>query len=519
MDAGAPPWRAAVRRLRRGLARAAPRRLGPDGEIDAWTLSFADPRVESGFLSSGREQLRSSFRRVVVVILCGAASAVYFHVSGVTEHGSQTQEAHRLKRLQVALQVACYSVELSVLLAAIALSGHGLLRTRGMEAGATVAMMVCEVHTCINIRHYIARTCGYEDPSAVYGVDLAGSDAPFLLGLTLCIAGSGVMVRWKLFVPIALASVLEYVAAAYLLGSPDTRMVSTNLLFFACIVLVMCSGKRSSEIQARLLHLSYLREKGLRVQAEFSLECMQDRADLVAELGSSVAGASSHSPGGAAAPLRPGSPRSASSEPAASAAARPGQSAVPQGPGGLPLEASVWVEGQAGSCLLRDLGQGQRVLCYDTLGRSVRYAHVLEKQVKFLAAAWTNVGLDDGTQLAMTVDQPVQTADGGEVVRAADLSPGVDHVVVHRVATAPVAVKEVSRQPEAGSALGWVHLAVRQPERHLVLVGGPGAGSPQDARSMAVCSAGLCAGPHGRAGPEQGAGPRVARARSVPPQG
>jgi len=61
-------------------------------------------------------------------------------------------------------------------------------------------------------------------------------------------------------------------------------------------------------------------------------------------------------------------------------------------------------------------------------------------------------------------------------------------------------------------------VAVRQPERHLVLVGGPGAGSPQDARSMAVYSAGLGAGPHGRAAPEQDASPRMARARSVPPQ-
>ncbi|CAK0880791.1 unnamed protein product [Prorocentrum cordatum] len=517
MDAGTPPWRAAVRRLRRGLARAA-QRLGPDGEIDGWTLSFADPRVECGFLSSSREQLRSSFRRVVVVVLCGAASAVYYHTSGVAEHGNQMQEAYFLKMLQVALQVACYSVELSVLLAAIALSGHGLIRTRGMEAWAVVVIIVSEVHTCINIRHYLARAFGYEDPSAVYGVDLSGTDAPFLLGLILCVAGSGVMVRWKLFVPIALASVLGYAAAAYLLGSPDMTMVTTNLLFFTCIVLVMCSGKRSSEIQARLLHLSYLREKGMRVQAEFSLECLQDRADLVAELGSSFAAASSHVPGGAAAPLRPDSPRYASSEPAVSEAARPGQGAVSQGLGGLPLEASVWVEGQAGSCLLRDLEQGQRVLCYDSLGRSIRYAQVLEMHVKFLAAAWINVGLDDGTQLAMTADQPVQPADRREVVRAADLSPGVDRVVVHRVATAPVAVKEVSRQPEAGSALGWAHLAVQQPERHMVLVAGPGAGSPQDARSMAVYSAGLGAGPHGRAAPEQDASPRMARARSVPPQ-
>ncbi|CAK0836413.1 unnamed protein product [Prorocentrum cordatum] len=516
MDAGTPPRRGTVRRLRRGLARAAAARLGPDGEIDAWTLSFADPRVESGFLSSSREQLRSSFRRVVVVFFLGLACALYFHVSGDMESESQTQEAYDLKRWQFALQVGCFCVEVSALLAAIALSGHGLIKTRGMEAGAIVAIVVCEVHACINMRHYIARAFGYEDPSYLFGVDLAGSDAPFLLGLTLCVAGSGVMVRWKLLVPVALASVLGYAAAAHLLGGPDMRLVSTNLLFFACVALVTCSGKRSSEFQARLLHLAYLREKGMRVRAEFSLECLQDRSDLVPQLGSSFAAASSHLLGGGAAPLRPASARSASSEPAAAAPAQPGRGAAPRGSGGLPLEASVGVEGQAGACLLRDLEQGQRVLCYDMLGRSTRYARVLEKRVQFLAAGWVSVVLDDGTQLAMHADQPVQPADRTEVVRAADLSPGVDRVVVHRVAAAPVAVKEVSRQPEAGSTLGWVHLVVQQPDRHMVLVAGLGAGSQQDSRSMAVCSADIGACPHVHPSAES-ASPRLVRARSAPP--
>jgi len=462
------------------------------------------------------EQRRSCFRRVGTIILSALLLIVYLQVVGEDTSRYPMEDARSMGRWQLVLKAACFSLELSTLVAAVVLSGRGLIGPRAMDAGAVLVVTVANIHAGVTMRHYVARALGHEDPNLAWGVDLTGSDAPFLLYLILCVAGAANMVRWKLLIPLALLSVLEYAAAVYILGGPDMRLAPTNLLFFTIIVLMTCCGKRSSEFQARLLHLAYLREKGMRVRAEFSLECLQDRADLVAELGSSFAAASSHVPGGAAAPLRPDSPRYASSEPAVSEAARPGQGAVSQGPGGLPLEASVWVEGQAGSCLLRDLGQGQRVLCYDTLGRSVRYAQVLEKQVKFLAAAWINVGLDDGTQLAMTVDQPVQTADGGEVVRAADLSPGVDHVVVHRVATAPVAVKEVSRQPEAGSALGWAHLAVQQPERHMVLVAGLGAGSQQDSRSMAVCSADIGACPHVHPSAES-ASPRLVRARSAPP--
>ncbi|CAK0859833.1 unnamed protein product [Prorocentrum cordatum] len=47
----------------------------------------------------------------------------------------------------------------------------------------------------------------------------------------------------------------------------------------------------------------------------------------------------------------------------------------------LPLDAGVWVEGRTITYSLRDLGRGQRVLCYDSLGRSIRYVEVLEKRV------------------------------------------------------------------------------------------------------------------------------------------
>lgn len=535
-----PPLQGIGRRLQDGLARVAPRRLGPDGEIDAWTLAFADPHVENGFLDRNREQLRSSFRRVTVflAIFCGLA-LLQMHAEDVHY---PTQEAYSMSRWQLAFQVVCASIELSALIAAVVLSGYGLIGTRGMEGAAIVVAIVSNVHACLNTYHYFARAFGCEDPSEVWGLDLAGSDAPFLLMLTLCVAGAGIMVRWKSFVLLAVFSVFGYTAAAYILGSPDMRLASTNLLLFALLVLVTCSGKRSSEFQARLLHLSYLREKQMRFRAEFSLECLRDREDVAVEIGSHAGGSSyfrqfvddvyAYDGGVPLAGRSQGSLPSAPTAPAwfgpaaAGCVAEASDEASRQCSFCLPLDASVWVEGRAGSCSLRDLERGQHVLCYDSLGRSIRYAEVLEKQVDFRDVPCVSVGLHDGTQLAMTADQPVQLANQREVVRAADLSPGKDSVVVHRVTTVPVVVKEVAWQPEAWGARGRAYLAVRHSDRLFVLVAGAVTGPQRDessvvdmgvlaARRQAVSTRGASLHVHSAL---EGASPRADRYLSEPPR-
>ena len=114
------------------LAQVAPRRLGPDGEIDAWTLSFADPHVENGFLQSNLEQQRSSFRRVGVVILCGLTYVLYLYMYGEDTSNYPTLDAYSIRRWQLVIQVACFGVELSTLTAAIVSSHYGLIGSRVM---------------------------------------------------------------------------------------------------------------------------------------------------------------------------------------------------------------------------------------------------------------------------------------------------------------------------------------------------------------------------------------------------
>ncbi|CAK0876720.1 unnamed protein product [Prorocentrum cordatum] len=335
--------------------------------------------------------------------------------------------------------------------------------TREMEGAAIVVAIVSNAHACFNTYHSIAQALGFKDPSKVWVMDLSGSDTPFLLMLTLVV-------------------VFRCSAAAYLLGGPYMRLASTNLLLFALIVLVAYSGKRSSEIQARLLHLSYLRDEEMRFQAEFSSACLQDRTDVAVEPGSHMGGSSyfqqllddvrpdcggvllaggSRCAGGSQCmlPAAPSAP--AWFGPAAAwCVAEARDEATHQCSFCLPLDAGVWVEGRASTCALRDLERGQRVLCYDSLGRSIRYVEVLEKRADFGEVPCVGGGLGDRTQLGMTADQPVQLPSQREVVQAADLSLGKDSVVVH----------EVARQAEARGARGRAHLVVRHPDGRFVLV-------------------------------------------------
>ncbi|CAK0846287.1 unnamed protein product [Prorocentrum cordatum] len=453
------------RRPQDGLARAASRRLGPSDEIDAWTLSrFVSPQAEAGFVLGYRGQLRASLR-----------------------------ELQAIRRWQSVISMACLGVQILAVVAAVLLSDRGLICARGMEGLTSVALIVTEVHACLKMKHYMARAFGCEDPSSVWGLNLAGSDSVYVLTLAACVVAAGMIIRWKSLVPLACFTVLGYAAAAYVLGGPDMRLAPMNLLLLTFIAVVACWWRRCSEIQARLLHLSYLREKQLRFSAEFREECLKGR-----QASGCLAGDAPEEAGGAPAASDRRSLRSLLTAPArldraaagcaVAGAGRNDREAAAQGMDCLPLDAGVWVEGRAEPRALRDLEQGERVLCYDILGGSVRYAEVLEKQVDFREVPWVVVVLDDGTRLAMTADHPVQPANRREAVRAAELAPGSDRVVVHRVVTDPVRVREVSRLPAARERpRGRAYLAVRQPDRHLVLVAGEGA--QRGAASMAVCSA------------------------------
>ncbi|CAK0812285.1 unnamed protein product [Prorocentrum cordatum] len=159
----------------------------------------------------------------------------------------------------------------------------------------------------------------------------------------------------------------------------------------------------------------------------------------------------------------------------------------------LPREAVVWVEGEEVPRELQQLREGQRVLCYDSLGDCVDYVSVEHLSQDTRSLDWVNVALEDGTNLKMTADHPVRIA-GSEgmqsILRAASLQPERHSIVVHGDGTRPVPVQSVSRVAcRAERPGGRAAVSVRQSARYSIFV----AEGPGKCRLMAVGSADLAA--------------------------
>jgi len=148
----------------------------------------------------------------------------------------------------------------------------------------------------------------------------------------------------------------------------------------------------------------------------------------------------------------------------------------------LPETALVWVEDTPVPKPLHSIKSNQRILCYDSLARTMRYSKV--SGISFAPAdyaTWVKVNLEDGTSLEMTADHPVEPNQNGKHVRACDLQPMEDTIMVVKMVAVPVA----SVEPIAPSWSASCALSVQQPSRHTVLV----ANSKDSSATMAVGSA------------------------------
>jgi len=141
----------------------------------------------------------------------------------------------------------------------------------------------------------------------------------------------------------------------------------------------------------------------------------------------------------------------------------------------------AWVEGQALPVAVSTIKPGQRVLCHDNLAHGMKYAEVRDVLVQSGSAEWVTVVLEDGTHLDMTANHPTQpSANAGDrrTVRAGDLRPGDDYIMVLRAM--PVLVKEVIHHSaetedthEEVSSKDRCFLTLKQPERHALFVAPP----------------------------------------------
>lgn len=152
----------------------------------------------------------------------------------------------------------------------------------------------------------------------------------------------------------------------------------------------------------------------------------------------------------------------------------------------------AWVEGQALPQPLKTMKPGQKVLCHDSLSNGLKYTEVLNVHTEAGKSNWVDVTLEDGTSLQMTSNHPVQPITGNAsvgAVRAIDLSPGSDYIMVMK--TMPVLVQKVVNGVSA-ECQERVFLTLHQPERHSLFVAAPpgaeGAGLTA-VQTMAVGSA------------------------------
>jgi len=153
----------------------------------------------------------------------------------------------------------------------------------------------------------------------------------------------------------------------------------------------------------------------------------------------------------------------------------------------LPPEAQTWVEGDAMPRPVARLSRGDRVLCFDRLGGSMKHTEVLQVKEAEGPTEWTSVTLADGAMLEVTADHPVHPAPapGSEwgpygpslptaPISASHLEPGRDSLLVLKVV--PVPVQSVAcRKAESARRIS---VTLQQPERHAMFVASAGSARP-----------------------------------------
>jgi len=149
----------------------------------------------------------------------------------------------------------------------------------------------------------------------------------------------------------------------------------------------------------------------------------------------------------------------------------------------LPATAVAWVENCPVPLPLKSLLPGQRVLCYDSIGRGLTYAEVTDSHPAEHSAAadWIVATLTNGTQLTMTADHPVTVSPTAghplemrrQCLYAEELQADRDCLMVLEMASVPVAsvtrmVVDAAAAPVAGNE--WITVTIEQPERHELFV-------------------------------------------------
>jgi len=141
----------------------------------------------------------------------------------------------------------------------------------------------------------------------------------------------------------------------------------------------------------------------------------------------------------------------------------------------LPSDSLVWIDGFSAPRCLSTVLVGQKVLCYDSLSSSLKYASILDVGATGVTTEkeWVTIALDDGTELLMTADHPVQCYSSKDnslactSKRAGEVRVASDEILVMRTVAVPV--RSIAAPQVAPVGHSW-KISVLQPDRHMVFV-------------------------------------------------
>ncbi|CAK0875567.1 unnamed protein product [Prorocentrum cordatum] len=245
-----------------------------DNGTDRLTLRFADPQKERGYANTHTAELCRATVRVIYAIAIAGLMWVLFVYRIWDDSENLTAEAKELSRWRILIFLGMLGSMILALGAGRLLVQRNIVSTPVLEA-LIVSSCICFVmlFAIFLPKHYLSRVFGYDDPEAVWLMNLCGTDGNVVLYIDCVVTALHLLmpIRWFVLVPMEVAAVLAYSVPALLLGSPTDDMVPANILGLLVLTVLAAVGRRSVEMQERAMFAGLIEEKQMRFQAEFEL--------------------------------------------------------------------------------------------------------------------------------------------------------------------------------------------------------------------------------------------------------
>eukprot|EP00927_Polykrikos_kofoidii_P023912 TRINITY_DN2185_c0_g1_i12.p1 TRINITY_DN2185_c0_g1~~TRINITY_DN2185_c0_g1_i12.p1 ORF type:complete len:648 (-),score=69.71 TRINITY_DN2185_c0_g1_i12:247-2190(-) len=242
--------------------------------MDRLTLKFQEQGVENGFSQSRTDSIVAGAVRGCMGV--SLACLISFSINALWLLDAPTTQASEDSIFLARFHNYFYLGNVATSLALVC-SLTSPFRRRFMSHFMTELMIT--VWCCIMMvslplvdPNYSARLFG-KDPHEVYDAETDFVDTTVLLGLLALVIISHVtlQIRWISLWPSELVALFSYLIPAFVLGSDESYQAPYNAMILVLLIFFVSRGKRSLELQERILFSIFVKEKCNRFQAEFEL--------------------------------------------------------------------------------------------------------------------------------------------------------------------------------------------------------------------------------------------------------